>query len=217
MHDLDRTISEFEPEMEYEGEYELESEYEFENEYEFEFESEGVLTDEEEMELAAELLEVGSDEELEYFFKKMFKRVKRFARSKTGRALGGIFKGIVKKALPVVGGAIGSFVAPGAGTAIGSRLGSMVSGALEMELEGIGQEDMEFETARRLVRIASTAAKNAARIPPGSMNSGSIAQQAIKAAIKRHIPNASHTAGSSGRGKRGTWVRRGRQIILHNV
>jgi len=224
MHDLDRTVSEFDSEMEFENEYEFEDEYEaeYENEgeYEFEYESDGMLSDEEEMELAAELLEVESDEELEYFLGKFIKKagrkVKRFGKSSVGRKLGGMLKGVVKKALPAVGGAIGSFVAPGAGTAIGSKLGSMVGNALEMELDGIDQEDLEFETARRLVRVASSAANKAANASMSGSNPTTTAKRALTAAVKSHVPNIAQSTGAT-RGGSGTWTREGRKIILHNV
>jgi hypothetical protein len=46
---------------------------------------------------------------------------------------------IVSSALPVIGGAIGSIVAPGVGTAIGSGLGSLAGGALHAAI-GSGQQ-----------------------------------------------------------------------------
>jgi len=101
MHDIDRTLMEYEPEMneyededeygaEYESEYE--DEYEDEEEYEDEFEAyEAVFDEQEEMELAAELLGVTEEAELDYFLRKLIKRagrkVRRFVKSKTGRRL----------------------------------------------------------------------------------------------------------------------------------
>jgi hypothetical protein len=43
---------------------------------------------------------------------------------------------VVSSALPVIGGAIGSVVAPGVGTAIGSGLGSLAGGALHSAIGG---------------------------------------------------------------------------------
>ena len=115
------------------------------------------------MEAAAELLEVTNEAELEQFLGNLFKKVASgvggFVKSSAGKALGGILKNIAKKALPIVGGALGSFVAPGVGTAIGSKLGSMASGLFEVELEGMDEQEAEFEVARRYVRLASTAAR----------------------------------------------------------
>src|SRR4030066_2380924 len=66
-----------------------------------------------EMELASELLSVTNEQELDQFIGRLVKRAGRFLKSPVGRALGGVLKSVAKKALPIVGGAIGSFVAPG--------------------------------------------------------------------------------------------------------
>ncbi|MBK6506124.1 MAG: hypothetical protein IPG02_10755 [Ignavibacteria bacterium] len=44
-------------------------------------------------------------------------------------------------------------MAPGLGTAIGGALGSAASNMFELELEGLSQEDREFETAKAYVRL----------------------------------------------------------------
>jgi hypothetical protein len=75
-------------------------------------------------------------------------------------------KGIAKKALPVVGGALGSFIPiPGVGTALGAAAGNLAARALEAELEGLTQEDREFEVAKRFVQVAGKTAVNGARRP----------------------------------------------------
>jgi hypothetical protein len=118
MHDIDRTLMEYESgtngyEGEYEGEFDDEYEYEFEGVYE-EYDEPEVFNEEEEMDLAAELLSVTDDEELNQFLgkliKKGFSKVRKFAKSSTGRALGGLLKGVAKKALPIVGGALGTAI-----------------------------------------------------------------------------------------------------------
>jgi len=224
MHDLDRTNNEFESEFEGDYEYEFEDDNEFEadDDREFEFESHEMegspFSEEEEMELAAELLSVGSDQELEQFLGSLLKKagraVGKFAKSSVGRSLGKILKGVVKKALPVVGGAIGSFVAPGAGTAIGSSLGSLVGRSLELEYEGMDHDEMEFETAKRLVRIAGSAAQKAATRPTSS-DPSQVARDAIQAAVKKHVRRIASATRPGQR--RGTWVRRGHRIILMGV
>lgn len=212
----------FEHEHEHEGEGEFEDflfehEHEFENQFENENENENEFEDEDflgalgnivssvlggelesplhemqELELAHELLEVQSEQELEDFLGKVFKSavkgVSNFAKSSAGKALGGALKGLAKKALPVVGGALGSFVAPGVGTAIGSKLGSMASNLFEMEGE-IGEQELELEMARRVVRIGATAARNASRTA-GSAPPKVVASRALVTATRRHAPNA---------------------------
>lgn len=144
-----------------------------------------------EAELAAELLEITSEAELEQFLGKLIKGVGKkvggFIKSPVGRALGGALKGIAKKALPVVGGALGSMVAPGIGTALGSKLGSFASGLFELELEGLNEQEAEFEVARRFVRLAGSAAKNAALAPPGAPPRA-VAKAAVVTAARRHAP-----------------------------
>lgn len=243
MHDIDRTLadSEFEAEMEaYEGEFETEyeepyDEYEYESEYEFEgeYDDEGssVFDEAEEMELAAELLSVSDDEELEYFLGKLIKRagrkVKRFVKSKTGRTLGRLLKGAAKKALPIAGKAIGTAFGGPVGGAIGGRLASAGGRIFGLELEGLSPEDQEFEVARRVVRLAGDAAKNAA-VRPASGSPVKDAKVAVAKAAKKHAPGLvrpikpsvpSGGALSDGvlSGRSGRWVRRGRKIVLMGV
>ncbi|SAK85816.1 hypothetical protein AWB79_05983 [Caballeronia hypogeia] len=156
--------------QEFEGEGEFETEFEVgENEFEGEFEGE-VSGEMQEMELAAELLGVSNEQEMEQFLGGLIKSVGRaatnFAKSSAGKALGGILRSAAKSALPIVGSALGNFVVPGAGGVIGGKLASMAGSALGLELEGLSNEDREFEVARRLVRIGQHATHHLASMPP---------------------------------------------------
>ena len=202
---------------EYEGEYEGEGEGEGEQflgdilgsvlggEYEGESETEQFLGDilgtvlgsefetplseAQESELAAELLEITSEQELEQFLGNVFKSVGGFIKSPVGRALGGVLKNVAKKALPVVGGALGSMVVPGLGTAVGSKLGSMASGMFEVELEAMPAEAAEFEVARRVVNTAASAAHHAAMARPRpGVSPQTVARAAIAAGARHHAP-----------------------------
>jgi len=226
MHDTDRTLMEYEAD-DYEGEYEYEDEYEYEGEYEYEdeYEMESVFDESEEMELASELLTVADDEELEYFLGKLIKKVGRrvgkFVRSKTGRALGRVLKGAVKKALPIAGGAIGTLVGGPAGGAIGGKLAGAAGRIFGLELEGLSPEDQEFEVARRVVRLAGNAAKNAALAPP-TASPAVVAKIAVVKAAKKQAPGLikavkSPTMPFVGSGRSGRWIRRGRKIVLMGV
>ncbi|BCQ26130.1 hypothetical protein NK8_43140 [Caballeronia sp. NK8] len=155
--------------QEFENENEFESEFEVgENEFENEFETE-VSGEMQEMELAAELLAVSNEQEMEQFLGGLIKSVGRaatnFAKSSAGKALGGILRSAAKSALPIVGSALGNFVVPGAGGLIGGKLASMAGSALGLELEGLSNEDREFEVARRLVRIGQHATHHLASMP----------------------------------------------------
>jgi uncharacterized protein (DUF697 family) len=172
------------------GEYEIFGE----SDGEFEMLGEGSpLTESEEIELASELLEITSEQELEQFLGNVFKKVARgvgtFVKSPVGRALGGVLKNVAKKALPVVGGALGSMVAPGIGTAIGSKLGSLAGGLFEVELEGMSPENAEYEVARRYVGLAAASARNAAmaRPRPGT-NPVTVARASVARAARTHAP-----------------------------
>jgi len=100
------TAQEFEGEGEFETEFEV-GESEFENEFEGE-----VSGEMQEMELAAELLAVSNEQEMEQFLGGLIKSVGRaatnFAKSSAGKALGGILRSAAKCALPIVGSALGT-------------------------------------------------------------------------------------------------------------
>jgi hypothetical protein len=148
---------------------------------------ESPFSEAEEMELTMELLSVSNEEELEQFlgnvFKGVWKGIKKVgsAIGKVAKPLGGVLKGIAKTALPFVGGALGSMIPiPGVGTMIGRAAGTALSKALEMEFEGLDMEQQEFEMARRFVRIAGSAAQQAAQ--------GGSPQEAVLQALRQHAP-----------------------------
>ena len=231
MHDIDRTLTEFEPET---GIFESDA-FEVPEEVEISGDSamESPFDEVEEMELTTELLGITDEAELDQFLGKLFKGAWRGIKKvgsvvgKIARPLGGVLKGLAKKALPFVGGALGSLIPiPGVGTAVGTALGSAVSKALEAELEGMNPEDREFEMARRFVRLAGTAAKQAALAQPG-VDPQAAAKAAVMAAARQHVPGllqgAANTAttatttAAGGAGRSGRWIRRGRKIILLGV
>ena len=130
MHNFDRTslesaYGEYETFGEGEGYYGENEGYYGESEGEYHSQGEGPSYSEspfneaEEMELAAELLGLGNEAELEQFFGKLFRKVGRaaghFIKSPVGRALGGILKSAAKQALPIAGSALGNLVVPGLG------------------------------------------------------------------------------------------------------
>ncbi len=183
-------------------------------------EAESPLSETQELELASELLEVSSEQELEQFLGKLIGTVGaglgRFARSDTGRALGGILKGAAKQALPVVGRAVGQWVSPSGGAA-GARIGRDVGQLLGLELEGLSTEDREFEVARQFVRFAGSAAKQAILAPP-SVDPRTSATSAAATAARTYAPGLlSRLPGRSGRlwPRSGRWQRRGRSIVLY--
>jgi hypothetical protein len=221
MHDIDRT------QMEFGGE--LES---------FEFHGEtseaGVFNEQQETELAAELLEVmGNEQEMDRFLGDLISRAGRaagaFISSPTGQALGGLLKSAARKALPIAGQAIGGYFGGPTGAQIGGQLGSAAGGLFELE-----QEDRELDGAKSFVRMTADAVKNVAAAPQGA-NPRAAASAALAQAAKIHIPGllaqgpsaangvaaggaAAAGAGASvGRSRTGRWIRRGNKIVLLGV
>ena len=179
----------------------------------------GVLTEIDEMELAAQLLEIRDERELDQFLggliRKVGRAVGKVVRSPIGRAIGGALKGVVKTALPIAGGALGTFVGGPLGTAVGSSLASAAGRALGLELEGLSPEDREFEAARQFVRFAGAAVNNAALST--SSDPVAAAQSAIAAAARRFAPGLTRGPTASVPAMRGgRWIRQGRNIVVVN-
>ncbi len=231
MHDLDRTLQEYESgvdALEADG---LELEGNWETELDSESDGEVVFDEIEEMELAATLLEVQDEAELDQFIgnlvKKGFRAVGKVARGPIGQALGGVLKKVARTALPMAGAALGNLIVPGAGGVVGGKLASMAGKMFGLELEGLSPQDQEFEVARRVVRLGGEAVKQATRVSPTGAP-GDIAKNAILRAARKHAPGlvggaAGVVAGRAfgnggGPGLRsGRWFRRGRRIILVGV
>ena len=185
------------------------------------FEAESPLNEAEELELALELMEVSNEAEMEQFLGNLFKGALKGIK-KVGSAIGkvaGPLKGIIKTALPIVAPIVGSIV-PGVGTALGGVLGNVVSQALELEGE-MEQEEAGFERARRLVRIAATAAHQAAQAL-GNGDPTVVVNQAVVSAARKHLPGADlsaleRAAGGMGGGRNphaGQWRRQQDKIVL---
>jgi hypothetical protein len=220
MHNIDRTLSEFEPEYE---NYENAFEFEFEDEYEDNEAS--VFSEAEEMELASELLSVSNEEELEQFLGKLIKKaagaVRKAVKSPLGKSLGGLLKGAVKTVLPMAGSALGTMVGGPLGTAVGGQLASAAGNALGLELEGMSQEDQEFEVARRVVRLSGEATKQATAAP-ATTDPSTTARHAMINAARKHAPGLVKRSGHADRhserskpgANSGRWIRRGDKVIL---
>ena len=210
MHDIDRTQLEMNTEAYETGEFTFEQELPggaFE----------GPFNESELNELAMELMSVQSEQEMDLFIGKLFKKAGRaigkFARGPAGKALGGILRGAAKTALPAIGGALGSFIPiPGVGTAIGTAVGGAIGNALEME--GIQGEDREFDAAKKLVQVGGTAAQQVASLPPNAPPQAAV--QAVRSAMQK-AGIGSPGAGGGRPGASGRWFRRGRRIVLVGV
>jgi uncharacterized protein (DUF697 family) len=189
-------------------------------EYEAEYESGGgVFNEQQEMELAAELLEITNEQELENFLGGLIKMagsaLGKIVKSPIGKAVGGVLKGVAKTALPIAGGALGTFFGGPVGATIGSKLGSMAGSALGLELEGLSGEDREFEASRQFVKFAADTVKNALEAPPHP-DPAAVAQAAAVEASRVHAPGFFGGQPAT-RSRSGRWIRRGGKIVLFGV
>ena len=229
MHDINRTMFETDfsgyeaEESEYGYEGEGEGEY-YEMYGEGEFYGESPFSEAEEMELAAELLSITNEGELDQFIGNLLKKAARaagkFIKSPIGQQLGGILKGAAKSALPMLGSTVGNLVLPGVGGMIGGKLASSAGSMLGLELEGLSQEDQEFEIARQLVRFGGAAASNAAEVAPNTPPQQA-AQTAAVSAAQQYAPGLlkPNAGGVGGRcrchhRRGGRWIRKGNNIII---
>lgn len=183
-----------------------------------------VMSEEAQMDLAAELMELESEEDFENFLGDLISQgaaaAGKFISSPTGQALGGVLKDAAKQILPVAGQAVGAYFGGPAGSQIGGALGTAASDALEAETD-----DQEWEAANVFVKVAVDTVNNAAEAPAGA-NPFAVAHDALVEAAKLHAP---HLVGTLSNGRRhggeaprhgyrsGRWVRHGRRIIVLGV
>lgn len=229
MHDIDRTQLEYSPELET---YEQEQ-FEY-GETEWGAET-GVFSEADEMQLAAELLEVTSEGELDRFLGGLITKAGQsvglvgqavgfFVNSPVGQQLGRLLKGAAKKALPIAGSALGGYFGGPSGAQIGSQVASTAERIFGLELEGLSQEDQEYEAAKSFVQFAGEVAKNAASAPP-TVNPKAVAQSAMMEAARKLAPGLVNGAPAAtdtsvpggGRASSGRWIRRANKIVLLGV
>jgi hypothetical protein len=195
------------------------------SEFGMELESGGVFDVGQEMELASQFLEIGNEQELENFLGDLVKKagsaLGKFVKSPIGHALGDVLKAAAKKALPIVGGALGGVVGGPLGATLGSGLASMAGSSLGLELEGLSPEDKEFEACKRFVRFAGETVKNALGAAP-SIDPASAARRAAMEAARTLAPGlieGGRPGNKESETKRhtGRWVRHKGTIILFEV
>lgn len=195
------------------------------SEFDFAGATPGPFSAHEEMELAAELLDVANEQELDQFLGDLISKaghaISNFAHSSVGKAIGGVLKKAAKVALPIAGGALGTFFGGPVGSAIGSSLANVAGNALGLELEGLSPEDREFEAARQFVRFAGQSAKNAAEAPAAGDPQATAHKAALDAArvyAPGLIDNAqAGLSASSSRRPQGRWIRQQGKIVLFGV
>jgi hypothetical protein len=178
----------------------------FEADRSFEAPESGPFNESQEMELAARLLEITGEEELDRFLDALIIRASAGRSRRAAPILRVLLRQAAKSALPMI--------TPGDNGAIGSKLTAAAGNLFGLELEGLSPEDQEFEVARRLVRLATAGARNVSRIsrriPPRLA-----ARRGFSAAARRYAPGFLRqrrpwTPIASGVRSGSTWTRRPR-------
>ncbi|MDH5339978.1 MAG: hypothetical protein OEW22_09400, partial [Rubrivivax sp.] len=152
------------------------------------------------------------------------KALGKAVKGPVGQKLGGFLKGAVKKVVPAAASVAGGLFGGPVGAAAAGKIASAATKAFGMELEGMSTEDQEFESARRFVRFAGEAARQASRLA-GSTDPQDAAHKAVVGAAKRFAPGLVRPAlramhgevgpGPIARGNHsGRWVRQGEKIVL---
>lgn len=136
------------------------------------------------MELAAALLEVTHEGQFDRFLANVATSTGAPDAPST-HLLGGLLKDAAKKALP--------FLAPGAlapgegvGRVSGRSVASTAGEAFGLELEGLSNEDEEFEAAKAFIRLAAAARSVASNPHDGSPDAA--ARRSLYAAATRYAP-----------------------------
>jgi hypothetical protein len=181
----------------YEGEayedeaYEGEA-YEDEGEAYYETEAERSYADEAwEVEMAADLLAVRDEAELEQFLGNLVSSAAKGLSSLAKKAvpiLAPALKSVAKQALPFVGGALGGLAGGPIGAKIGSQLASSAGDLFGLELEGLSLEDQEFEAAKQFVRFANDAVNYLGETAHQHSDPKRAAHAAVTASAQKHAP-----------------------------
>lgn len=142
----------------------------------------------EEMELAAELLGVQNEEELDHFLGSLLLRTlngaSAFARTPAGQQAIGLLKSTARQALPQLAQSVGDRISVARGAQSGSRLAADAGRLFGLELEGLSHEDGEFEVARGFARLAHRSLRplNPRRATPWD------ARRSFRRAARIHAP-----------------------------
>jgi uncharacterized protein (DUF697 family) len=171
-----------------------------------------------EAELASELLELSSEQQLDRFICALIGRAAPEAVGIThpaaGAALGTILKRTATQVLPLAGKPFGASVSPGAGRSAGTHLADRAGAQLGLELEGLSAPDREFAVAHQFVRLASAAARELALSGQGSSPGAAVRTAVARAAASHQIPELGGSAmyrTETRQGEYGWRQRRGRR------
>lgn len=177
--------------------------------------------------LAAELLEVAGEDELDAFLSGVIDQARAAGRAVLAapqaqalkQALLPGLRQALRAGLPLGRAPLAGPVIDALGRQGASALKQHAARVFGLELEGLSPEDKEFELAQRVVRFADSAARSAAAqlaaagpLPPrrGAQQAAQAAQAALTQAAQRYAPGLlAPQARNAGR-----WQRHGSRIVL---
>jgi hypothetical protein len=185
------------------------------------FEGDFEAQDDRETELAAEMLSVSDEQELDEFFSKLLRGARGVLGSAAGKKLKDLLRKTARKALPLAGQAVGGYFGGDRGAAFGGKVAAAGGQLFGLELEGLSAEDTEMQVARRLVRFAGDAAQ---RLSASGANGNptQAAQNAFIAAARRQAPGIVSRIGgaavdAASSRTEGRWIRRNGKIVVLGV
>lgn len=163
-----------------------------------------------ELEFGADLLEVGSEAELDAFLRRLIAAVSLRGRTPAGSPLADALVQTLKRAarpiLPIRSGTLATAAADA------PDLKQRAARIFGLELEGLSPEDKEFEVAQRFVRLAADTIRKAGA-GLGSARPVDLAQAALAQAARQHAPGLMrHGAGLAPLS--GRWIRAGSRIVV---
>jgi hypothetical protein len=171
---------------------EEEEEAEFDGEYDGEFLMEFDGETDQEIELAAELLAIHDERELDEFFSKLLRKargaLKGILQTAPGQQLKSLLGDTWKKAVPIGARAAGQFFGGAKGGDLAANLAAKAGPLFGLEVEGMSGEDAELVVARRFVKLADEAARQLPRGPRANANPRRAAAYAMTRSAKRHAP-----------------------------
>jgi hypothetical protein len=119
------------------------------------------------VQLAAELLDVTSEAELEGFLGRVVAATARGVGGRlpagTGRSLVAVLARTAERTLPTLAALLGDPMGPPAG--VGPSAAETAARVYGLELEGMSAEDRDYEIARQFLRLVQAAAARAATAP----------------------------------------------------
>lgn len=179
----------------------------------------GVFDESQELELAARLLDVANDRQLDQFLRDLIRQGDSAAGNLSTpaqlHAVGNVLKRAIYNILPMRSMEHGATSHSSIGAQLGNGLSSVAGQVLGLELEGLSPEDREFEATRQFVRFAGETVKNSRQ---AFMNTTSqeAAHRAAAEAAQTYAPGLfaaePHVAND-----RGHWILCRDKIILFGV